>query len=86
MEIDDAVWNAAQDILHNYPRLLDTRKNRSGADPFVIALARVNGLIVVSQEPATNKPDKPNIPDVCKGLHVDCYTWLDLLDKEGWTF
>jgi Domain of unknown function (DUF4411) len=47
-----------------YPRLVDTSKGRSGADPFVIALAAAANPImtVVTEE----HPGKTKIPDVCK--------------------
>ena len=37
-------------ILTNYPRLIDNRKNRSGAAPFVIALAQIESCAVVTYE------------------------------------
>lgn len=39
VEIDDDCQNHVARIMKSYPRLVDTVKGRSGADPFVIALA-----------------------------------------------
>ena len=40
--LDDSIQRVVSEILKEHPRLIDTRKNRSGADPFVIALASVH--------------------------------------------
>ena len=75
-------------ILKLYPRLVDTRKNRSAADPFVIAVASVFDppLVVVAQEGQTNNIDKPHIPDVCVSENLECITILDLIIREDWRF
>src|ERR1700756_3606802 len=39
IEIDDNIQGIVRNILNDHPRLVDTVKGRSGADPFVIALA-----------------------------------------------
>lgn len=41
--IDEEQQQHVATILARYERLVDTRKNRSAADPFVIALAMANG-------------------------------------------
>jgi hypothetical protein len=38
-ELDDETQGIVKEILRDHPRLVDTVKGRSGADPFVIALA-----------------------------------------------
>ena len=40
--IDNEIQPIVSGILATHPKLLDTRRNRSGADPFVIALAKQN--------------------------------------------
>ena len=84
--LDEAIQIEVAEILQQYPRLLDTRKNRSGADPFVIAVARLRQITVVTQENPTGSLDKPNIPDVCKQLGIDCIGLLELAEREGWVF
>jgi hypothetical protein len=44
---------SATEILAKFPQLVNTRRSRSVADPFVIALARVQGLAVVTAERAS---------------------------------
>lgn len=47
VSIDEDIQVAVSEILRDHPKLLDTRANRSAADPFVIALAKLNQCIVV---------------------------------------
>lgn len=86
IEIDDDIQVAVREILQNHKRLLDTRKNRSGADPFVIALAKIRGCTVVTNEQLTNSPDRPHIPDVCKSFNIPTVSLLDLIKEKGWVF
>lgn len=77
---------AVKDILRDYHRLIDTRRNRSSSDPWVIALALVQGLTVVTAEKPTRKLDKPKIPDVCDALGINCVTINELIREQGWRF
>ena len=73
-------------ILAQHERLVDTRRNRSAADPFVIALAMERECAVVTAEAATGKADRPNIPDVCLAMGVRSITLLDFFREQGWSF
>lgn len=84
--IDEAIQEAVTRILDQHEKLLDTRANRSSADPFVIALAQVNGCAVVTGEQATGSLTRPHIPDVCTALNVPVMTVLDVARAEGWRF
>lgn len=84
--IDEPIQNAVSNILLNHEKLLDTRSNRSSADPFVIALAQINGCTVVTGERATGSIDRPNIPDVCVALGIPVMTMLGVARAEGWRF
>jgi len=84
--LDEPIQLAVTSILASHPRLLDNRRNRSGADPFVIALAQLNGATVVTGESPTGNPDKPNIPDVCDALRVPWIGLLQMIRREGWSF
>lgn len=72
------------EIMAKYPRLVDTKKNRSGCDPWVIALAQARGHSVVSAEKASGSLIKPKIPDVCKDLTVPYVEVVDFFRKQGW--
>jgi hypothetical protein len=85
--IDEAIQDTVRDVLKDHKKLLDTRKGRSGADPFVIALAILQGCSVVTLEGRSRSPEKrPNIPDVCEVLGVPCLSLLQMIEREGWVF
>lgn len=88
IELTAAVQTEVSAILQNpnYQRLVEERKGTYGADPFVIALAKVEDLIVVTGERATNNIAKPKIPDVCNDMGIECINILDLMRREGWRF
>jgi hypothetical protein len=82
--IDGQVQQLVSAILQSYPRLIDNRTNRSGADPFVIALAIVESCTVVTNEHATGNQAKPNIPDVCSGMGIRCISLVELIREQNW--
>lgn len=82
--LDREVQLSVRVILETHPKLIDTRKGRSGADPWVIGLALAHDCVVVSGEHPTGRDDKPNIPDVCATYDVQCISLLELLRVEGW--
>lgn len=84
--LDDAIQAKATAILDQYPRLVDTRKGKSLADPFVIATAVEHNLIVVTGEKPTRSIEKPKIPDVCVALRVECIDFVELIRREKWRF
>ncbi len=84
--IDENIQKIVSDILAKFPKLIDQRKNRSGADPFIIALAIQNNCYVISGEGFSKKLDRPKIPDVCQQLKVGCLNMLQMFRNEGWIF
>lgn len=80
------VQTHAKVVLRSFPRLVDTRRGRNPADPFVIGLAMHRGFTVVTNELPTGKVSKPNIPDVCLELKVPCINLLGLIQVKGWTY
>jgi hypothetical protein len=85
--LDDVVMEKTKEILAVAQRLVDTKRQRQQADPFVIAQAAVAGATVLTNENhRTGSTKAPRIPDVCDMLHVDCFTFLDLIQEEGWVF
>lgn len=77
--LDEDIQTRAGELLGQYPRLVDTLRNRSTADPFVIATALSRGAIVVTGEVATGRMDKPRIPDVCTVQGVRCMSFLQMI-------
>jgi hypothetical protein len=82
-EIDDNTQAIVAAIMRDHPRLVDTVKGRSGADPFVIALAQTTKpfMVVVTEE----SPGKTRIPDVCVARGVKPCGLADMIEDEGWT-
>ncbi len=87
LPIDDDIQNHVIDIMGSYPKLVDTTKGRSGADPFVIALARMNGSpwTVLSEE-NPGKQSSPKIPDICNAEGIRCIRLVELIQEEDWIF
>jgi Domain of unknown function (DUF4411) len=83
-ELDDDVQIEAAQVLAQFPRLVGERKMRTSADPFVIALARVGGFQLVTDEKPTGSLSRPNIPDVCTELNMTTIGLLQLIKSEKW--
>ena len=83
IEIDDDTQSAVSALLGKYPRLVDTRKGRSGSDPFVIALAQTHNppLTVVTEERG-GTAEKPKMPYVCQEEDVRYITLLQLIAEQ----
>lgn len=86
VELEEKVQTATSEILASHPKLVDDRQGKGQADPFVIALARVRGASVVTQEGRTGSSARPKIPDVCDHYGVPCMDLLDLMRRERWRF
>jgi hypothetical protein len=73
-----------------YPDLLDPNSPFPAADAYVIAFARLNNGVVVSQETSASEKRHPKkehyIPDVCRDLGIPCINLLGLMRKEKWVF
>lgn len=82
--IGDEIQEQVATILAQHERLV--RHNRSGADPFVIGLAMVEGCAVVTGERLSGSLEKPKIPDVCNALEVPHLDLLGLFREQGWRF
>jgi hypothetical protein len=83
-ELDDAVQTEAANVLERFPRLVGDKKLNTSADPFVIALALVQGVPVVTEEKLTGSDRKPHIPDVCAAFGIECKSLLDMIRSEKW--
>lgn len=77
---------ALRDIMRDHGKLIDQRTNRSGADPWVIALARVNSCAVLTGERLSTSLNRPRIPDVCQALGVRWLTMMGLFREQKWIF
>ena len=74
-DISDNVQNTLRDIMRDFPRLVDNTRQRSIADPWVIAHAISENATVVTKEiPVGVASRRIKIPDVCNSLGVP---WID---------
>lgn len=73
-----------------YPDLLDVKSPYQSADAYVIAFAKLQSGVVISQETSVHEKRNPAkshyIPDVCRDLGVPCINLLGLMRKEKWKF
>jgi hypothetical protein len=80
----------ALSIQNQFAGLRDPNAEYEEADAYVIALARLRGGIVVTQETpaaAKNNPRRTHyIPDLCRELGVSSISLLGLMRREGWAF
>ena len=85
--IDESVQERVNEVLSQFPRLVDSRTGKSGADPWVIALAMITqNCVVVTEENPTNRVNRPKIPDACAYFNLQCLKIVDLIEKENWIF
>ena len=87
MPIDESVQEKVSEVLSEFPRLVDNRTGKSGADPWVVALALTDeNYIVLTEENPTYSRNRPKIPDACTHFHVECIKIVDLIKRENWIF
>ena len=84
--IDEDIQRIVSELLAQHPRLVDTHRNRSQADPFVIATAEALNATVVTGEMPRGKMDIPKIPDVCSARSIRSISFLELLRELAWKF
>jgi hypothetical protein len=71
----------------HFQQLIEKKKILSGrpaADPFVIAKAKSENAIVVTEE--VYKENAAKIPNVCKHFDIECINLEDFMRKENWQF
>lgn len=73
------------ELLTKYPRLVDTLKNRSQADPFVIAATIERSAVLVTGE-IGGSAEKPKIPYVCQVEGIRCISFLEMIREMKLTF
>lgn len=83
LPMDQDIQEKVKQILRTHSNLLDIRKDKSGADPFLIAAAMIYKCIVVTEEKPSGGPERSKIPDVCKHYNIKCIRVLDMLRLEG---
>jgi hypothetical protein len=79
---DETVQGQVEHIVNTYTGLVAAGKEKSSADPFVIALAKVHGYTVITEETGIGSLGK--IPGVCNAMKVECINLMQLIDAEDW--
>jgi predicted nucleic acid-binding protein len=79
---DEGIQTEVGLIINAYKGLVAEGKQKSSADPFIIAQAKVHRLIVVSEEGGAGSLRK--IPGVCNALNMTCINLMQLMDREDW--
>lgn len=77
---------ALREVMAQFPRLVNTQKDRSTADPVVIALARVKSFAVITGEKAAGTNERPRIPNVCDFYGVRHLMLPELIRERRWRF
>lgn len=74
-------------IMGRYPRLVDTKTGKSGADPMVIALAlSMNQRLTVVTQEGVGSAKSPRIPYVCQQEDLRQIDLLQLFRDQQWSF
>jgi hypothetical protein len=84
--MDSEIWDAATKIMEKHPELIDKKKMMNGeeeADPFLITLACVKGLTIITQE----SKDNPNkIPAIANKYKINCLNLFEFFNAQNLSF
>ena len=91
--LDQQQIDLAKEVERRFPKLAKPGKFGPAADPFVIALARLENqpspdlferpkCVVVTEE--GRGPEQ--IPGACRHYRIDCVSLVGLFQREGWVF
>jgi hypothetical protein len=83
VNFDSYQETVVKQVMSDYPRIVSLKRNKGGADPFVIALAKRGGYTVVTQE-GKGSEEGPKIPFVCKKYEIPCVDLSDMIAQEDW--
>ncbi|MBT9132402.1 MAG: hypothetical protein DDT33_00918 [Firmicutes bacterium] len=83
LPLDAIVQTKASQVLREHPNLIDLKKKKSSADPFIIATALLYSCTVVTEERMSDSLRVSKIPDVCKAYKIGCIKLLELLRRDN---
>lgn len=75
-----------QRIMAQFPHLVNITTGRSAGDPFVVALAKIHGHTLITEERKSGNISHPRIPDVCAAYAMKWIKFTQLIRDEQWTF
>ena len=85
--VEEAKFIAEIFKVEHFQQSLEQKKLLKGgyfADPFIIASAKINSAIVVTQERA--KQNGTKIPNICDRFGVSCTNLEGFMEREQWEF
>lgn len=87
VEEDENVQAEVRELMRRHFNRAKPHKGISGADPFVIAMAKVRGkrwAVVANENPGSAENRK--IPFVCKDSGIPCMDFQGMMRQERWVF
>lgn len=67
-------------ITHAFPGMCKATGAKTPADPFVVALAELEGYVVVADESSARRPNR-KIPGVCQQRGIRCITLAQFVEE-----
>ena len=80
------VQKCVREILQEHRGLVEGGKKKNTADPFIIAIAKINRCTVVTEETPTKSPVAPKIPDVCAAYGIRNIDFVTFLREQNISF
>jgi len=83
---DITVQQAVREIQQKHPNIVKST-GKSGADPWVVAVAKAMGGCVVTFEKKSGADARHiKIPNVCESFSIRCMTVYEVIAEEEWVF
>jgi len=83
-DLDDALQLAVGAVVDALPNFVQSEATLTRADPFVVALARLTGGVVVAAEKPSKSPGThTKVPDACAHFSVRCLRLHDFMRESG---
>lgn len=73
-------------VLREFPGLIDENLQREQADPYLVAMAKIDRLSLVTSEKMKPRNEKPGIPNACEHFGIHCMGVLGFLREQNWRF
>lgn len=87
IDLDQDQIKILRDIYNKFPDMV-SKGSKTGADAFLVALAKVKVLTVItSEQKVTNpSPKDPKVPNLCEMYGVTCINLVEFFKEKNWKF